>query len=495
MKKDQKKTKAERKAELKKTKAERKAEPKKTKAERKAEPKKTRAERRAERKAEPKLKKFFRGLLIAALIFVTLFGGGAAAIFGLTKDLDPIIKSQVVPTLQYVPTSLISYLFKPKTSPKVDAAMEKADGFIKGICHPSKDYELIKGAGIEWDRADAPFPFEIDGTVRGRYTEWKEEMQKYVDNGIRIFVVTPYPKDFYEFGIDPRLPENEGRIREVAEFLIKDLKGIIGGMQITNELGVGRFLYPLTTAAQAVRFMGIQLEAVAPYKGDVIVGYNSAGPQADHHSAMKPYHKYCDYVGVDIYAGCFEGISLMQRIEIFDLIPAFLWSFTGLPVIICEFGYISEGETKTDAERLEILREYGYNSEEEAKADIEEFIKKLPENFQKEIKVAGGDDPGGYIFSDTMRGHFYRELGEGVVLKDYPHTPQGQADFYSYMIPHLASKPYIIGEFIYSWRDAERCYVCGFEDCPIETRWGLVDNNEEKKPSYYAVRDAFAKIP
>jgi hypothetical protein len=98
------------------------------------------------------------------------------------------------------------------------------------------------------------------------------------------------------------------------------------------------------------------------------------------------------------------------------------------------------------------------------------------------------------MFSDMERGHFYRELADGVVLKDYPHTPQGQADFYSYMIPHLAEKPYIIGEFIYSWSDAERCYICGFSDCPIETRWGLVDQNKEKKPSYDAVREAFAKI-
>jgi hypothetical protein len=448
-----------------------------------------------EKRKTKKPRKLLKTLLVTLLIIATLFGGGIAALFGLTKDLDPVIKSQIFPTVQYVPSSLISYLFKPKTSSAVTVAKSKAGGFIKGICHPDKDYDLIKGAGIEWNRADIPFPFDADGVVRERYTNWKAEMRGYADNGISIFAITPYPSDFLEYGIDPRLPEHEEKIKAVAEFLIKDLSDIIGGLQIGNELGLGRFLYPLTTSAQAVRFMGIQLEAIAPFKGDIIVGYNSAGPQADHHVAMKPYHKYCDYVGVDIYAGCFDGIFFMQYIEIFDLIPAFLWSLTGLPVIICEFGYISEGMPKTAEERLEILREYGYNSEAEAKADIEEFIKKLPQNFQNDIKKGGGDDPAGYLFSDTIRGHLYRELSEGVVLKDYPHTPRGQADFYSYMIPHLAEKPYIIGEFIYSWSDAERCYVCGFDDCPIETRWGLVDKNREKKPAYEAVRDAFAKIP
>ncbi|MDR1939456.1 MAG: hypothetical protein LBQ40_01500 [Clostridiales bacterium] len=452
----------------------------------------------AKDKAKSKTKKprrFLKTLLIIALIGATLLGGGTLALNRVIEGLDPAVGSQIWPTLIYMPGALITYPFKPKTNAAVTSAKTKAGGFIKGVCHPNKDYELIKGAGIEWDRADIPYPFDIDGNIRPRYEEWKEEMRGYVDNGIDIFAVTPFPEDFLNVGIDPRLPENGDKIKAVAEFLVKDLTGLVKGLQIANELGVARFMYPLTTTAQAVWFMGIQLEAIAPHKGDIIVGYNSAGPQADQHSAMKPYHKYCDYVGVDIYAGCFDGgISIMNSIEIFDLIPAYLWSLTGLPVIICEFGYISGGEPKTEEERLEILREYGYNSEEEAKADIENFIEKRPESFQRELRKSGGSDPGGYLFSDMVRGHLYRELPEGVAIKGYPHTPQGQADFYAYMIPRLASRPYILGTFIYSWSDSERCYVCGFEDCPIETRWGLVDNDGHKKPSYDAVRLAFEKI-
>ncbi|MDR3264324.1 MAG: hypothetical protein LBT30_08465 [Clostridiales bacterium] len=455
------------------------------------------AKDKKEEKVKTKKKhRVLKSLLITLLIITTLFGGGAIVLVSFVNTLDPMVQSQVWPTLRYVPGALITYPFKAKTNASVTAALAKTDGFIKGICHPSDDYGLIKGAGIEWDRADIPYPFDIDGNVRQSYTDWKVRMQAFVDNGISIFAVTPYPEDFLDYGIDPRLVENEVKIKAVAEFLIKDLSGIISGLQITNELGVDRFMYPLTTSAQAVRFMGIQLEAIAPFKGDVIVGYNSAGPQADHHSAMKAYHKYCDYIGVDIYAGCFDGgLSIMNSIAIFDLIPAFLWSLTGLPVIMCEFGYISGGMPKTDEERLDVLREYGYNSEAEARADIDEFVKKLPSNFQNNIKKSGGSDPAGYIFSDMMSGHLYRELPANIVLKDYPHTPQGQADFYSYMIPRLASNPYVIGEFVYCWSDSERCYICGFDDCPIETRWGLVDKNQVPKPAYEAVRAAFAKIP
>ena len=42
------------------------------------------------------------------------------------------------------------------------------------------------------------------------------------------------------------------------------------------------------------------------------------------------------------------------------------------------------------------------------------------------------------------------------------------------------------------WSDEDHCYVCGQENCPIETRWGLVDRNGRTKAAYYAVRDAFA---
>ncbi|MDR2091417.1 MAG: endo-1,4-beta-xylanase [Clostridiales bacterium] len=447
-----------------------------------------------------KPRKVLKKLLITLIIIVTLFGGGAAALTGFINGIDdPMVRAQIWPIIRYVPFSLLSYPFKPKTNGAVSAAKTKAGGFIKGICHPDEDYELIKGAGIEWNRADIPYPFEKDAggnrIVREEYTGWKAEMQEYAENGIKIFAVTPYPEDFLDFeGIDPRDPNSEKAIKEVAVFLIQDLKDVIEGLQITNELGVARFMYPLENTEQAVRFMGIQLEAVAPYKGDIITGYNSAGPQPDHHGAMKPYHKYCDYIGVDIYAGCFSGPSIMNRIEIYDFIPAFLWSFTGLPVIICEFGYIGGGMPKTEEERLEILRGYGYNSEAEAKADIENFVKKLPENFQNDIKKGANGDPAGYLFSDIMRNHLYRELPADVVLKNYPHTPEGQAKFYADMIPRLAKNPYIIGEFLYCWSDSDRCYVCGFEDCPTETRWGIVDRNGNPKPSYYAVRDAFGNI-
>jgi hypothetical protein len=42
---------------------------------------------------------------------------------------------------------------------------------------------------------------------------------------------------------------------------------------------------------RAARFIGIQLEAMHPQCGDILLGYNSSGPQADLHTFMRPWHK------------------------------------------------------------------------------------------------------------------------------------------------------------------------------------------------------------
>jgi len=49
---------------------------------------------------------------------------------------------------------------------------------------------------------------------------------------------------------------------------------------------------------QAARFIGIQLAAMHPHRGNILLGYNSGGPQADLHAKLRPWHKYCDYVGI-----------------------------------------------------------------------------------------------------------------------------------------------------------------------------------------------------
>ncbi|MCL2508303.1 MAG: hypothetical protein FWF05_03910 [Oscillospiraceae bacterium] len=409
--------------------------------------------------------------------------------------MEDFVKDQLIATLKYAPLHLAASYFKKRTSPEAEEAKRKAGGFIKGICHPSDNYEQIKGGGIRWNRADIPFPFDHEGDIRQEYLDWKEQMRLYRENGIRIMAVTPYPRTYISYGIDPRESKNEDRVREIAVFLISDLRDIAEAWQITNEMGVTRFTRPLTMQ-EAARFIGIQLQAMYPRRGKALIGYNSSGPQSDLHLLMRPWLPYCDYVGIDIYIGCF--VAAGNWMYMFDALLRYLWSMTGKPVILCEFGYLSGGAPKSPEEKRAILRRYGVSSEEEARKNLDQFmdkIKKVAPVMWSSVTENASGSYADYLFNSMFRNHFYSELPKGVVIKKYPHTPEGQADFYRDIFPRLAKLPFVLGAFIYKWRDGEKCGHCGQDDCPQEsTRWGILDFEERERPAYYAVRDALEKI-
>jgi len=407
--------------------------------------------------------------------------------------MEAFVRDQIVATLKYAPYHIAAGHLKKTDSHEAQWNRRKLGGFIKGICHPSENYEQIKGAGIEWNRADIAFPFDKDGNIRQEYLDWKEKVRAYKANGIRIFAVTPYPRTYIEYGIDPRTPEGEARVREIAKFMINDLRGIAEGFQITNEMGIPHFTKPLTMK-EAARFIGVNLEAMHALRGDILVGYNSAGPQADLHTLMRPWHKYCDYVGIDIYIGCFVGPG--SWLCMFEVLLRYLWSLTGKPIILMEFGYISGGAPKAPEEKRERLQRYGVSSEKEARENIDAFMVKLKEISPKMYDRATNNASGSYadyLFKSDYKNHFYSELPKRTVIKQYPHTPEGQAGFYRDLLPRLMNLPFLLGAFIYHWPDGKECGYCKQADCPTETRWGLVDLQGKEKPSYYAVRDAFRR--
>ena len=392
-------------------------------------------------------------------------------------------------------TPVLSFLFADIKGPfenETEIALEKVGGFMKGVCHAEPPYDLIKEGNIEWFRDDIPFPYDADGNLSESYLSWKEYVKAYADEGIRIFGITPYPEDYIEYGLDPRDPESREGIQDIARFYVEDLKGIVGAFQVTNEMGIDRFTYPLTME-EAYEFIGMQLEAMYPIRGDILIGYNLAALSiASMPFKMKPYHQYCDYVGVDLYLGCFE--NLLKSADQYILVLNFVRRVTGKPIILCEFGYIGLGEPKSEEEKLAILESYGYSSEEEARADIDNFIKALPEELANEFDKYADETPeyrANLMFEGEFSNHLYTELHEGFGLYGFPHTPDGQAEFFSYIIPKIRKHSYVIGSFIYMWDDTGDCYVCGQTECPVETKWGLVDSDGNPKPAYYAVKEAF----
>ncbi len=407
--------------------------------------------------------------------------------------MEQFVKNQITAGLKYLPANLAKSYFIKSSSEETKAFREKV-GFIRGVCHPTENFGQIRGANIGWIRIDIPFPFNKDGSIAEPYKSFKEKCLRFQNNGIKVMAVTPYPNDYIEYGADIRTEEGTRKVKEIGEFLINDMQGVVSGFQITNEMGIPRFTIPLTMD-EAAKFIACNLEAMYPHKKDIIVGYNSAGPEAMLHSLLLPYVKYCDYVGVDIYMGCF--FNMPGFIRIFELLCRYLWAMTKKPILIQEFGYLSGGAPKTKAEKKAILARYGANSEKEAKKNIEQFVENMPKDFADHIKYVCQNDPSkyyGFLFKSDMVNHFYCELPKLTKIPGYPHTPKGQADFFTDCIEHLYSLDFICGCFIYCYKDPNKCYYCGQKDCPTETRWGLVDSDEREKPSYNAVRNVYGRI-
>lgn len=405
--------------------------------------------------------------------------------------MEQFIKDQIAYGLKYLPKSLAKYPFTEKSTKETESFRRRE--FICGVCHPTNDYEQIKGANIGWVRYDMPFPFDADGNIRADYEDFKKRAAEFRKNGIRVMIVTPYPKTFIEHGIDFRTPEGETKLREVSRFVIEDLQGIVSGIQVTNEMGIPHFILPLNMK-EAVRFIGVQLEEMYPLRQDILLGYNSAGPQADLHSQMKKYYKYCDYIGIDMYIGCFMVGGFMWM---FDAMLDYLWVMTKKPIMIQEFGYISQGKPMPKKDKLALLKSYGVSSEKQAKEKIEVLFGSLSAHMQRHIKnVCGGDVSRYYnlIFKSDFRDHLYKQIPSYVKIPGYDHTHEGQAKFYEHILPRFYNKPFVGGVFIYCYSDGESCHICGQADCPTETKWGLVTLDRKEKPSYYAVKKAFASI-
>ncbi len=413
-------------------------------------------------------------------------------IFNLLKKVIAVILVVLTPFLA------VSFAYAPlaKYDKDCTAVVEKMGGFMTGVCHAEPDYELIKDAGINWHRKDIPFPYNSDGSLSQSYINWKATMKGYADNGIKIFGITPYPDDYIAYGLDPRDPASKEGIQDIARFFIEDLEGIVGAIQVTNEMGIDRFTHPLTLD-EAAEFIGMQLEAMYPVRGNIVIGYNLGGLAIlSLPFKMMKYHKYCDYVGLDMYLGSFEDIA--KNINQYLVILGFVRKVTAKPVIMCEFGYIGNGKQKTEEEKIAILQQYGYNSEEEAVADMDNFIHKLPDRMTRELLELYPDytaeQYGNLIFKGEYKSHFYCALPDGFYLRGYDHSQEGQAKFYADLIPKLVKQDYCVGAVIYCWEDSDACYVCGQENCPVETGWGLVDLNGEPKEAYYAVQKAFTEI-
>ncbi len=511
----------------------------------------------AKTKMHPLLKALVIVLIVVlSLVIVIDIGVAIYAKVDSGQFIGPLLKNVV-------------YSYQKPLSNKATRDMKKQlGGTALGVCHPEDDdynVNLLKEANIGWVRFDiSNLPYEVnpDGTAKKdengnviettAYKYFKARCKIYADQGIRVMAVTPYIDDMLNdldtacknagveshhidvFNNGGEFPEEfKTLIKGISEYYARDLTGenadnykYVGAFQISNELTVEKWMGAITKD-QVVYYLGeLQMKSMHEIcKGkDVPIGYNThGGDLVDLPQRMVEYSDYHDFVGLDLYLGCFE--DAYKTNFIYELLVRHLFNVSKKPVFIQEFGYISAGSPKSEEEQVSYLQETfpSHPTVDAIKADPIGFVDKWDElngedsPLTREVRrkyasaIANGkteaeakEEASDYILQDTEIAHLYKALPEGYELTDYKHTEQGQADFFTDTVAMLAKLDCVSGIFVYCYSDSTECYQCSQEGCPVETGWGLVsiqegatvmnDTTVYKKASYYAIQEAFGKI-
>ncbi len=339
------------------------------------------------------------------------------------------------------------------------------DELMIGVVAPGDpdDAPLIRGAGIEWIRLGAPFPFadRVGGELAEPYLKFRAHARAWADAGLRIMGVTPGP------GVKLRERDGEGNLqlvwhRHLPEWcgelgsrkcqdayeavcarFAEDLRGVVGAWQIGNELDWHQFAGPLN-ARQACDFILSGARGLKGADPSLICGHNLTGNALSYFFYGRLFggsDGLLDYCGIDRYFGSWQPggpedwAPLIQE----------LWDLTGAPVLINEWGFASAGGVMTAEDRA-----------------------------------------AGAVACEC--GRWPHTWGPG-------HTPEGQAEFIGRAFDAFAEvRRCLLGQFYFRWADQETCWQCGAPGCAAETAWGLVDLQGRPKPSYEALKEGVRRL-
>ncbi len=337
------------------------------------------------------------------------------------------------------------------------------DLMIGTSAYATADASLMREAGIGWVRQDFSVPFEdrLYGDVTQKYREETAQAEAWRGKGLEVMGVSPLP------GIGTYAPDVQGRMQLAwrdllpgwfgepgtgrflrsyeasCAWMAHDLRGVVTAWQVANELDVRQFAGPLDLR-QACELVVAGARGLKTADPSLFVGPNTGGSPEAHFLYGRLYPAGdgpIDYCGVDQYYGTWQpgGPDLWgERI-------AGLARLTGAPILVNEWGFSSAGEVMTEEERR-----------------------------------SGGPN--------CQRRKWRHSWGTG-------HTPEGQAEFVRVAFEaFLSQRQALAGVFFYRWEDQKQCWQCGSPDCPVETRWGLVDLDGKPKPSYSAFREGVRRL-
>jgi len=373
-----------------------------------------------------------------------------------------------------------------RTNEDIRAALyEKTGGFIKGICHPTEEYERIKDAGIRWIRRDVPSPFGSDGGLSEHYINFVSQTKDFAENGIRSILISPYPRVFIENGIDPRTKDGLEKVTHFCKLMADTFKGLGVCWQATNEMHIAHFRAPLTMA-ESRDYIIASIKGLRQGDPDAAIGHNSVCGAREwlDYARYVESEVHSDYIGFDLYNGTWSNGGPETYIDEIELLHCEI----GLPVVLMEFGFSSLGVnlTENSPEIGEYLAKHGFRDRADVSDRLDEFIETLPPGIKEMALTCAPEDKANVVFST-----FPHLLKCWFAKQVYPHTEEGQAHFYSVLLPMLLGNPHLAGTVIFCWRDSHHCFFCGEPDCPCETAWGLTRCDGTAKPAYDAVKSIF----
>jgi len=357
------------------------------------------------------------------------------------------------------------------------------ENFIKGLCHAKDaDPELLKETGFNWLRWGFREPFNPDGSFSESYFETKKKLKELREYGFKIMMITPNPGRYVKIGIDPSSAEGLKQVEDLTAKIAEDFAGLVDGWQITNEMNVYFFRAPLNFD-QSIDFIAAGLRGVRRIDKDILLGFNmSEFSESSQYMTKKLLeHKHLfNYLGYDGYYGTWIKGTPQDYIDTLDRI----YDVTGLPIIIQEFGFASEGDIIEPGDYDKYVQTLGFKNFDDAKDRCEEFLELIPKRMSEMIKTSPREDWPDNIW--LLESHLVRKWSGGS--SELPHTREGQAKFYEELLPKLAKHERLIGIFIFSWKDETECFFCHEKDCPCETAWGLNDYQGNPKPAYQVVK-------
>ncbi|NJD02223.1 MAG: hypothetical protein FIA99_06410 [Ruminiclostridium sp.] len=316
--------------------------------------------------------------------------------------------------------------------------------FLAGITHPDQDVEQIKDIGFNAIRLNIPFPFENeDGELCRDFLQTAGWIDEAAAAGLSVAGITANPGDMPDWAGKAGSDKFYRKFQDTCRFLSSYFKGKVVVWQIGNEMNLKNSRKPLD-ADEAVRFAVAGIHGILEGNPGVLVGINMAELEQEalyiYDQVYNKSRAGANYIGSDGYFGTWHKGGPDRWYEFIKQ----LYNLAGMPIIVHEWGFASEGGAMTPEE------------------------------------LASG------VYPCSVKKWRYT-WGEG-------HTRESQAEYIRRIYSILLNDPRVIGCFYYAWNDGPMCWQCGQPDCPCEKCWGIFDTAGNRKPSWYAHRESLRHL-